>query len=196
MRFNRVALFIGFALSLGAASLARAQSKDEPAKLSDAEVQVLARLHHVNQMEIELAKVAASQAKSPEVKKYAERLLKDHTKADNKVNDLAKKRGVTLTHPTPKDDAEKKQMDEEMATMTRLKGLEGETFDREYVTAMASGHGRVLKMVSDAQSQAKDPEVISILKSVHPVVQQHLKTAEKLAAKLNKSSTPGETPTK
>src|SRR5688572_5605850 len=114
MTFTRVRMLISIVASLCAVTAAAsAQTNEQKPKLSDAELQIMAKLHHANQMEIDMGKLAAERAKSAEVKSYGARLVKDHTKADAKLNDLAKKHSVTIPTPTPKDDAEKKQMDDE-----------------------------------------------------------------------------------
>lgn len=198
MSAKQTGWLIGLALFLCALALARAQTKEEP-RLTEAEMQVMARLHHANQMEIEVGKLAAGQAKSTEVKSYAARLVKDHTRADGKVMELAKKRGVTVPQPMPKNEAEKKQMDESMAGMARLKSLEGEAFDREYIGMMVTDHNRALQMVGEAQPVARDPQLVAILKSVKPVLQQHHKTAARLAGKMSKPEAgkdPGKQPGK
>jgi putative membrane protein len=199
MSAKRTAWMVGLALSLLAIAIARAQPKDkgagEGAGLTEAEIQVLARLHHANQMEIEMGKLGASQARSAEVKSYAARLVKDHTRADAKVMDLAQKRGLTVPQPMPKNEAEKKQMDQDMALMTRLKELEGEAFDREYIGMMVTAHNRALLMVAEALPVAADPQLVALLKSVRPVLQQHHKIAAGLAGKMSKPP-PGKEPSK
>lgn len=68
-------------------------------QLSDEEV--VMRIHHTNQMEIRVAKLAHSHASSAKVKSLASRLIKDHTAADTKVVAIAKQMNITL--PTGKD---------------------------------------------------------------------------------------------
>jgi putative membrane protein len=181
MRFTVTGMVV--AVFLFAAATARANDDAKKATLTDVEVQSMARLHHINQMEQDMGKLGGEHAKAAEVKSYAARMVRDHKKSDGQVMSLAKKRGVTLSEPTPKNDAEKKQMEEEMATMTKLRSLEGEEFDREYIAAMVKGHADAVQMVSDARAQAKDPAVISLLKSTLPVIQKHHDEAEKLASK-------------
>lgn len=196
MRFTRIAMSVAAVLVLVAgaarADQAKDQGKDEkkPA-LTEAELQAMAKLHHANTMEIDMGKLGAERAKSPDVKSYANRMTRDHKKADGKLMALAKKHGVTLQAPTPKDDAEKRQMDEQMATMTKLRSLEGEAFDREYMAAMVKDHAAALQLVSDTRTQAKDAGLLSFLKGVQPVIQQHYDAAQKLVAKLNEQPSKG-----
>ena len=50
-------------------------------KLSDADMAILAHLHHVNLMEIDIGKLAQTKGTAP-VKRYGEMLVKDHQQAD------------------------------------------------------------------------------------------------------------------
>jgi predicted outer membrane protein len=76
MKFTRIGISIGAAAMFCAVAVAGAN--EEKQKLSDAELQIMAKLHHANKMEIDMGKLAAQQAKSAEVKSYAERVVKDH----------------------------------------------------------------------------------------------------------------------
>lgn len=183
MRFTRVGMLIGLGALSYTVAVARAQTNEQKPKLTDAELQVMAKLHHVNQMEMDIGKVAAERARSADVKAFAARLVKDHTQADAKLTELAKKRDVTIPEPTAKDDAEKKQMDDEKTTMDRLKQLEGEEFDREFATAMVAGHTNALKLVTEAKNQVKDPQLLALVKSMEPALKKHLAAATKLAGK-------------
>ena len=73
----------------------------KPAKLKDAELQVMAHYHDVNQMEIDLNKVAAKKATSEGAKAYANMLVKDHTDNDKALMALAKKTGQKIPAEKP-----------------------------------------------------------------------------------------------
>jgi len=74
---------------------------------------ILAKIHHANQHEIELANLAKQNASSDEVKKLADRFTTDHSKADDQVLAFAKSHNIELptagqmasTHHMQKDEA-------------------------------------------------------------------------------------------
>src|SRR5262245_28787516 len=66
------------------------QKDASASKLSDGEIAILAHVHHVNQMEIELGKLAERRGTAG-VKRYAEKLVRDHQTADKEVAAFAKK---------------------------------------------------------------------------------------------------------
>jgi putative membrane protein len=57
---------------------------------------LLAFIHHANQREIELAKLAKERSDSPQVKALADRLISDHQAADDRILAFAKGRGLDL----------------------------------------------------------------------------------------------------
>src|ERR1700752_1297667 len=81
--------------------------------------------------EIELGKVAAQKAADPEVRAFGEAMVKDHTEANEKLAKIASQ--LNVQPPTQLD---KKHQE----LVAKLSALEGSTFDREYMTAMAHRH--------------------------------------------------------
>ena len=64
--------------------------------LSQADANVIRKLHHANEMEVEAGNLAKSKGDSKAVKAFGEELARDHAKADNDVRDLAKKKKLSL----------------------------------------------------------------------------------------------------
>lgn len=60
------------------------------------EALLLGRIHHDNQSEIELATLAKQNSSSEAVKKFADRIIADHSKADEQVVALAKSKNIDL----------------------------------------------------------------------------------------------------
>jgi putative membrane protein len=81
--------------------------------------------------EVELGKMAAERASNPEVKRFAQMMVDDHTKAGTELKAIATKYGV---QPMPKVD------DKHQDLMERLSKLRGAQFDREYIDAMVDDH--------------------------------------------------------
>src|SRR3546814_20662855 len=56
--------------------------------------------------EIAAAKVAVAQSGNPEIKNFANKMIKDQSQADNELKALAKKKGVTLPTALAQDNQE------------------------------------------------------------------------------------------
>lgn len=115
--------------------------------------------------EIELGQLAMKNSQDPQVKKFAEQMVKDHTATSTKLKSLATKENITL--PTALDA-------EHAAVKTKLAGLKGEDFDKAYGMEMAKGHDKAVALFESA-SQA--PSVTGDLKqfavSTLPKLKEH-----------------------
>src|SRR5438067_5515071 len=77
-----------------------------------------------NLAEINAGKMAASKAQSPDVKKFAEQMVQDHTKMLEDLKSMAKAKGVALPDSAPiKDTAQAKLLE-------RKSGAE---FDKDFM---------------------------------------------------------------
>lgn len=84
------------------------------------DTQLLTDLHVVNQMEIQMGQLAKSNGSSKKVKDCGDMLIKDHTKADKQVMDLAKTMKVDLgTGSTASMDSEEQQHGQEPCSASR-----------------------------------------------------------------------------
>jgi putative membrane protein len=124
-----------------------------------------------NYAEIQLGELAQKNAQNDDVKKFGKMLVDDHTAANEKALDAAKKIGVTApTEPNAKQKAEH----EKMAKLT------GVTFDRTFVRHMIEDHQKDL---AEYRTEAKQKDAAGEYASSQiDVLQKHLDTAKSLSA--------------
>ena len=135
--------------------------------------------------EVELGKLAADKASSPEVKEFGQKMVDDHTKANDQLKSLAQTKNITL----PADLTVK-----DKALLDRLSKLSGPAFDRAYMRAMVSDH---TKDVNEFRTQAKsgaDPDVKSWASNTLPTLETHLKLAQDANRAVGTSGTLPKTP--
>ncbi len=146
--------------------------------------QILSKLHHINQMEIQLGQLAQQKASSAKVKSYGERLVRDHQMADREVTALAQKRNIELVAPQPRtsDEAQKLRMQDQMAA--KLNSMSGREFDSTFLQTMVQGHRDAIAMLTTAEGQLSSP-VKDLVTNLLPTLRQH----EMMAADLEKSTT-------
>jgi putative membrane protein len=136
-----------------------------------------------NLAEIEAGKLALSKSQNDDVKKFAEKMVDDHTKSQKELEQLAQSKGVTL--PTEPDSRHQK-------VAKKLSGLSGDDFDRVYMQqGGVEDHKKTHRLLKSAQSGAKDADLKALAQKTEPVVQEHLTMAQQLhAAKgdMNKST--------
>jgi putative membrane protein len=103
----------------------------------------------------------------------AQRMVTDHTQANQELMQLAKSKNLDL--PTKMDAKHKADMDR--------RGMNGSASDTAYMQDMVQDHQ---KDVAEFQKQAQsgsDPEVKSFAVKYLPVLQQHLQMAQSTASK-------------
>jgi putative membrane protein len=129
--------------------------------------------------EVELGKLATQKASSDDVKKFGQRMVDDHTKANDQLKQLAQQKGIDLpTQPDAKD----------KATMDRLQKLSGDQFDKAYMQTMVKDHTKDVSEFQKASQSAKDPDVKNFAAQTLPTLQDHLKEAKNIAPKENKQA--------
>jgi putative membrane protein len=150
--------------------------------VSEAESNLLIKLHHVDEMEIAAGTLAKDKGEHQTVRYYGLQLMKDHKEAEDKLKTLAKAVGVDL-HAAPANKAElDKNMADHEAAMSNLQGMKGEAFDKAFAAEMAKGHKALAAELIAAQPGITNARVQAYVKKFLPTVQEHERIANKLAA--------------
>lgn len=133
--------------------------------------------------EVELGKLATEKASSEDVKKFGQRMVDDHSKANDQLKQIASQKGISI--PTDLDAKSK-------ATKTMLEKLQGEQFDRAYMKDMVKDHQKDVAEFQKASKTSKDPDIKNFASETLPTLQDHLKEAQAVAPKTQASmSGPG-----
>jgi putative membrane protein len=120
-------------------------------------------------MEVRLGKLAQQQAKSTEVKDFAQRMVDDHGQANDKLRQIAEQKGIEL----PQDLSEDAQ-----ATYEELQQQSGAEFDQAYMDEMISDHEDDVSAFEDYVENAKDPDLRSFAEETLPTLKEHLELAK------------------
>ena len=150
-----------------------------PKKLSEKEL--LPKLHHVNQEEIQAGQLAQQKGSSSDVKSYGAMLVKDHKQADQELSALASKQNVDLT-AMKMDTKTQEKREVKQHKMDQLQTLNGKEFDRGFAQMMVNGHQHVIDLVKASRDDAR-PEVKSLLDKQLPILQKHADMAKDLLNK-------------
>ena len=147
-------------------------NKANAAKMPEDSREMMEDLAEANLAEIETGKLALTASQNPQVKKFAQQMIADHTKAHNELKKIAQAKKVEL--PAEPDMAQK-------AKATTLKALSGDTFDKQYIQhAGENDHQNTLELLQKVQKEGKDKELQAYASKTLPVVQSHLKMAQNL----------------
>jgi putative membrane protein len=118
--------------------------------------------------EVELGKLAAEKASTDAVKKFGQRMVDDHGKANDELKTLAQGKNITLPSEIGP---------EEKALRDRLVKLSGPAFDQAYMKAMVSDHVKDVNEFKMEAKSGKDPEVKAWAAKTLPTLEEHLKMA-------------------
>jgi len=126
--------------------------------------------------EVELGKLAAQKATDADVKSFGQKMVDDHSKANDQLQQLATQKGVTL--PTGGSTQQKNDM-------ARLGKLSGAAFDKAYVSLMVKDHKKDVAEFKKESKSAKDADLKSWAGTTLPTLQDHLKMIEDISAKMH-----------
>ena len=122
--------------------------------------------------EVELGQLAVQKASSDQVKQFGQRMVDDHTKANDELKQVAEQEHVKLpTQPNAKD----------KATKERLEKLSGKDFDQAYMSDMVKYHKKDVAEFEHASKNAKDQAVKSFAEKTLPTLREHLNQAQQIA---------------
>lgn len=126
----------------------------------------------MNSAEIALAQVAERQAQNQEVKEFARHVRKDHTQANEKLQSVAQKQGISATQPL--DEKHQKKL-------ARFNQLSGEEFDKEFAKEMLKSHAKAIGKYQKASEQLDEQEVKQYVQETLPKLRQHLEHGKQVA---------------
>lgn len=121
--------------------------------------------------EVSLGQLAAQRATNPTVRQFAQRMVTDHTRANQELVRLAAQKGVVPPQ----------NLGKYTAVMQRLSQLSGESFDRAYLNEAGINAHVESEVVYRRQTQlGQDRDLQAFAAKTLPVVQMHLRMAQNL----------------
>jgi len=115
--------------------------------------------------EVALGKLAIQKGSSKKVKNFGTMMVKDHSKANDKLMVLIKAKNITLpVIPNAKD----------QSIIDSLSKKSGKDFDKAYINDMIVDHQNDVKLFTAESKQLQDPDLKNFAKKNLPVLQNHL----------------------
>jgi putative membrane protein len=121
--------------------------------------------------EVELGKVADEKGGSDGVKKFGQKVVDDHSKANDQLKEILTKESLDV--PSSLDSKHQSRLD-------KISKLSGPAFDKAYIKDQVKDHERD---VSDFQAEAQsgqDPNIKQFATATLPTLQEHLSLAKDL----------------
>lgn len=149
---------------------------------------VLSQIHESDQAEIEVGQLAEKKGSTADVKSYGKELLKDHSAADRKVTALARDLGVQLSPPAAASSVLQTKQNHDAAVKEMLSNVSGNTFDRDFLEAMAKDHKETIDSLSQVLNTTTNPKIKGLITELLPKLKHHQEMAEQLLAQAKKAA--------
>ena len=119
--------------------------------------------------EVQMGNLAQQKAASDQVRQFGMRMVKDHTKANDELKQVASSKGVDV--PTALDKKHQKTLD-------NLSKMTGADFDKAYMANMVDDHKEDVSDFKKEASGGKDADVKGFAAKTLPTLQEHLQMAQ------------------
>jgi putative membrane protein len=122
-----------------------------------------------NMVEVALGKLAVQKASSNDVKQFGQRMVDDHSKANDQLMGLASKDNFSIPDRIDAKD---------QAMIDRLSSLTGSTFDRDYMRRMVVDHEEDIAKFQREANSGTNPDLKAWASNTLPTLQDHLHQAK------------------
>ncbi len=127
--------------------------------------------------EVELGRLAVSNSVNPKVKEFGQRMIDDHSRANEELKAIAQRKGDHIpTSVSAKD----------QATKDRLSKMSGAEFDRAYMEDMIQDHKADVSEFRDEAKSGTDPDYKAFAQKTLPTLESHLKLAQSTDSQIKK----------
>jgi putative membrane protein len=162
-------------------------------------------------MEVQMGNLGVQKAQNEQVKQFAQKLLTDHTRANQELKQFASTKGLTLpsesqgisgtTSGSSSTDAAGGPGSSTSATtgsseagahdagkhqmhaeMKKLQSMSGSEFDREFARQAVKHHQKSVREFEQASQRAEDQQLKAWIDKTLPTLREHLQTAQSLQA--------------
>jgi putative membrane protein len=128
--------------------------------------------------EVELSKLA-QKSENADIKRFADRMIQDHTKANEQLTAVTTQLGVDV----PKTlDSEHQRMREKLQT------LHSKAFDDQYMGDMVEDHNKAVKLFQQEEHSGQRPELKQFAQKTLLTLEEHQKMATELSHKLSQTA--------
>jgi len=131
--------------------------------------------------EVEISRLATTQGTNADVKAFAQRMVDDHSKANDELKALAQQKNWML--PAGMDAKHR-------AAMARLQKLNGAAFDRAYMKSMMADHKQVVAMFQRYSRTGSDADLKTWVDKTLPTIESHMSSAMATAREVGAMAKP------
>jgi putative membrane protein len=128
--------------------------------------------------EVELSKLA-QKSENADVKSFADRMIRDHTAANQELTAIATGLGIDMP----------KALDQEHERVREnVQILHGKAFDEQYMQAMVEDHNKAVKLFQQEERSGGSVQLKQFAQKTLPTLEEHQKMALELSQKVSKAA--------
>lgn len=163
-------ILLSFSFAAFAQDAGTANRKAAGKSAADPNAEFAKKAAQGNMAEVAMGKLAAEKGQSDDVKKFGQRMVDDHSKAEQDLEGVASKNNMALPNePSAMQKAEQQ----------KLERLSGAAFDRAYMKMMVKDHVQdVAEFKKEANNMALNSDLRDFAKRTYPVLDDHLTNAK------------------
>ncbi|MBX8485491.1 DUF4142 domain-containing protein [Pseudomonas cichorii] len=122
--------------------------------------------------EVEAGRLAQEKGSSGDVKSFADKMVKDHTAANNKLKALAESKNLEVS-------SDAQMMDKAKSMILELRSAK--SFDQAYANNQVKAHEEAIALFEDEAANGEDAELKAFAADTLPKLKEHLVHAKELA---------------
>jgi putative membrane protein len=119
--------------------------------------------------EVSLGKLATSNGDSQGVKEFGQKMVDDHTKANDELAGIASGKG--MVPPAALDKSHQKMVD-------KFGAMKGDSFDKAYWKQMLGDHKKTIALFQKESKSGKDADIKAFATKTLPTLQMHLQMVQ------------------
>jgi putative membrane protein len=127
--------------------------------------------------EVESGKLAADQAGSAKVKSFGDKMVDDHSKTTDAIEEIIDDEDIDVTLPDDLDQQHQAKIDQ-------LKDLSGPAFDRAYIPMQVSAHEKAVDLFQDYADGGENAALKKWAAATLPALKGHLDEAKQLSSEI------------
>jgi len=168
---------------VGAPAIAQTPPPPPPAEAKSAATPYVTAAGQSDLFEINSSEIALQRSQNPDIRKFADMLIKHHTKTTAATMKAAQKAGLTPPPPALDPGA--------AASVAELQTASAADFDRIYIGQQIPAHQAALDLHKSYGASGDKAPLRMSAKAAVPIVQQHLTVATKLQNSKKMGAMPG-----
>jgi putative membrane protein len=125
-------------------------------------------------LEVEASRLALERSKHPQLRGFAQRMVDEHSKANDELKSLAKEAGLTDLPVTT--------MGKYNAMLEKLRALKGAEFEREYAAQIGvASHTEAVALFDQAANDLSNADLKAFAAKLLPQLREHLQQSRAVA---------------